>query len=70
MILLSKRFRSKAPSASAYSQANLLCHRMRGFDFMPTPYSDTASKGGECEGGVISLCRSTGLLSVYPTGHG
>ncbi len=54
MILFAKRFRSKGPSAASLSPIQLADRRRVGFDFLPTPYCDTVSTGGEGEGGGVN----------------
>jgi hypothetical protein len=46
MISFAKRFRSKAPLAVSLSPGQLVERRRVGFDFLPTPYSNTASGNG------------------------
>ncbi len=53
MILFAKKFRSKALSAASLSPIQLVGGRRIAFDFLPTPYCDTASKGGR--GGISNF---------------
>ena len=49
MILFAERFRSKAPSAASLSPSQFGDRLMTAFDFLPTPYCDTASTGERIE---------------------